>query len=204
LTRMAAFVDENPRGFGLIQRDRKYDSYQDLEAHYHQRTNAWVEPVGNWGRGSVRLAELSALDETVDNIVAFWVPERLPPAGDPIEFEYKLHWFLDQIRPPAGYAVSTRSGRSMTHEPELQRFVVDFDGTYLRQQKPDPTIEPEVWVGEGAKLAYKTVQKNPYNNTWRVGFGFKPDGNGRPVELRCFLKKTPHVLTETWTYLWSP
>lgn len=204
LTRMAAFADENPRGFGLIQRDRKYDSYQDLEAHYHLRTNAWVEPVGNWGRGSVRLAELSGLDETVDNIVAFWVPERLPPEGEPIEFEYKLHWFLDQIRPPAGYVVSTRSGRSMTHEPELRRFVVDFDGAYLRQQKPDPAIEPEVWVGEGAKLSYKTVQKNPYNNTWRVGFGFKPDGSGRPVELRCFLKKSPHVLTETWTYLWSP
>ena len=203
-TRVSAFSDENPHGFGLIQRDRKYESYQDLEAHYHLRPSAWVEPVGNWGRGSVRLAELSAADETNDNIVAFWVPERLPPAGDPIEFEYRLHWFSNQIRPPAGVVVSTRIGQSQTHEPELRRFVIDFDGPYLRQQKPDPAIEPEVTVGEGATLAYKTVQKNPYNNTWRLGFGIKPDGSGRPVELRCFLKKTPHVLTETWTYLWSP
>ncbi len=204
VTRVAAFSDENPRGFGLIQRDRKYESYQDLEAHYHLRPSAWVEPVGNWGRGSVRLAELSAADETNDNIVAFWVPARLPSAGEPIEFEYKLHWFTDQIRPPAGVAISTRSGHSQTHEPELRRFVIDFDGTYLRQQKPDPAIEPEVWVGEGAKLAYKTVQKNPYNGTWCLGFGIKPDASGRPVELRCFLKKAPHVLTETWTYLWNP
>ncbi|MCX6952471.1 MAG: glucan biosynthesis protein [Verrucomicrobia bacterium] len=203
-TRMAAFSDENPHGFGLIQRDRKYDSYQDLEAHYHLRPSAWVEPVGKWGRGSVRLAELSARDETNDNIVAFWVPERLPPAGEPIEFEYKLHWFSDQIRPPAGFVTSTRTGQSQTHEPELRRFVLDFDGAYLRQQKPDPNVVPEVWVGEGAKLTYKTVQKNPYDNTWRVGFGIKPDGSGKPVELRCFLKKSPHVLSETWTYLWSP
>jgi glucans biosynthesis protein len=203
-TRVSAFSDENPRGFGLIQRDRKYESYQDLEAHYHLRPSAWVEPVGNWGRGSVRLAELSAADETNDNIVAFWVPERLPPAGQAIEFEYKLHWFSDQIRPPAGFAASTRSGQSQTHEPELRRFVIDFDGPYLRQQKPDPAIEPEVSVGAGATLAYQTVQKNPYNGTWRLGFGIKPDASGRPVELRCFLKKTPHVLTETWTYLWSP
>ncbi len=202
--RVSAFADDNPRGFGLIQRDRKYESYQDLEAHYHLRPSAWVEPVGNWGRGSVRLAELSAPDETNDNIVAFWVPERLPPAGEPIEFEYRLHWFMDQIHPPAGFVASTRSGQSMTHEPELRRFVIDFDGPYLRQQKPDPAIEANVWVGAGATLAYKTVQKNPYNGTWRLGFGFKPDGSGRPVELRCFLKKTPHVLTETWTYLWSP
>ena len=203
-TRVVAFSDENPRGFGLIQRDRNYESYQDLEALYHLRPSAWVEPVGNWGRGAVRLAELSAPDETNDNIVAFWVPERLPPAGEPIEFEYKLHWFTDQIRPPAGFAVATRAGHSQTHEPELQRFVIDFDGPYLRQQKSDPAIEPDVWVGAGATLAYKTVQKNPYNPTWRLAFGVKPDGTGRPVELRCFLKKPPHVLTETWTYLWSP
>jgi len=203
-TRVSAFSDNNPHGFGLLQRDRKYDSYQDLEAHYHMRPSAWVEPIGNWGRGSVRLAELSAPDETNDNIVAFWVPEQLPHAGEPIEFEYKLHWFTDQIRPPAGFVVSTRSGHSQTHEPELRRFVLDFDGPYLRQQKPDPAIESDVSVGAGATLAYKTIQKNPYNGTWRLGFGIKPDGSGRPVELRCFLKKTPHVLTETWTYLWSP
>ena len=203
-TRVAAFSDENPRGFGLIQRDRNYESYQDLEAHYHLRPGAWVEPIGNWGRGTVRLAELSASDETNDNIVAFWVPDRLPPVGEPIEFEYKLHWFSDQIRPPAGFAVATRSGHSQTHEPELQRFVIDFDGPYLRQQKADPAIEADVWVGAGATLAYRTVEKNPYNPTWRLAFGIRPDGSGRPVELRCFLKKPPHVLTETWSYLWSP
>jgi glucans biosynthesis protein len=202
--RVSAFSDHNPRGFGLIQRDRKYESFQDLEAHYHLRPSAWVEPIGNWGRGSVRLVELFAPDETNDNVVAFWTPERLPPAGEPIEFEYKLHWFMDQIHPPAGFVASTRTGQSMTHEPELRRFVIDFDGPYLRQQKPDPAIEPDVWVGDGAKLSYKTLEKNPYNGTWRLGFGIKPDGSGRPVELRCFLKKTPHVLTETWTYLWSP
>ncbi|MSU24951.1 MAG: glucans biosynthesis protein [Opitutus sp.] len=203
-TRVAAFSDENPRGFGLLQRDRKFESYEDLEVHYQLRPSAWVEPVGNWGRGSVRLAELSAPDETNDNIVVFWVPDQVPAPGEPIEFEYKLHWFLDQIRPPAGFTRATRTGYSRTHEPELRRFVVDFDGPYLRQQGADPAIEPVVSVGAGAILAYKTVQKNPFNGTWRLAFGFKPDGSGRPVELRCFLKKTPHVLTETWSYLWNP
>jgi len=203
-TRASAFTDDNPRGFGLQQRDRKFESYQDLEVHYQLRPSAWVEPVGNWGRGSVRLAELSAPDETNDNIVVFWAAERLPAPGEPIEFEYKLHWFLDQIHPPAGFTVATRVGYSRTHEPDLRRFVVDFDGPYLRQQKPDPAIEPVVSVGAGAKLAYATVQKNPFNGTWRLAFGFKPDGSGRPVELRGFLRKEPHVLTETWTYLWQP
>ena len=202
--RVTAFSDENPRGFGLMQRDRKFESYEDLEVHYQLRPSAWVEPVGNWGRGSVRLAELNAPDETTDNIVAFWSLAQLPAPGEPIEFEYKLHWVMDQIRPPAGIAASTRVGNSRTHEPELRRFVVDFDGQYLRQQKADPAIEAVVSVGAGGTLAYSTVQKNQFNGTWRLAFGFKPDGSGRPVELRGFLRKQPHVLTETWTYLWQP
>jgi glucans biosynthesis protein len=202
--RIASFSDENPKGFGLIQRERRFEDYQDLEADYHMRPSGWVEPIGLWGRGSVRLVELHAPDETYDNITAFWVPESLPPAGEPIEFAYKLHWYIDQIRPPAGYVVATRHGRTATQERDLERFVVDFDGAYLSKQGPDPLIEPLVTVGEGAKLVNSTVQKNPFNGTWRVAFALKPDGTGRPVELRCFLRKQPHGLTETWSYLWQP
>jgi periplasmic glucans biosynthesis protein len=132
------------------------------------------------------------------------VPAQLPAAGEPIEFEYRLHWFQDQIRPPAGFAVATRLGFSKTHEPELTRFVVDFTGPYLAKQAADPAIEPVVTAGAGAKITSATLQKNPVNGSWRVAFALKPDGSGRPVELRAFLRKMPHVLTETWSYLWQP
>jgi glucans biosynthesis protein len=203
-TRVAAFSDQNPKGFGLIQRERNFENYQDLEAYYHMRPSAWVEPLGQWGNGAVRLVELHAPDETYDNITAFWVPDSLPPAGEPIEVSYKLHWFMDQIHPPAGYVVGTRQGRTATQETELERFVVDFDGAYLNKDGPDPQIEPVVTVGTGAKFVNSTVQKNPFNGTWRVAFAIRPDGTGRPVEMRCFLRKPPHVLTETWSYLWQP
>jgi len=202
--RVATFSDVNPKGFGLIQRERQFENYQDLEAYYHARPSAWVEPIGYWGSGAVRLVELPAQDETADNISAFWVPQTLPRPGEPIEVSYRLHWFMDQIHPPAGFAVSTRHGRTRTQEAELERFVVDFGGAYLGKQGPDPAIEPVVTVGEGATLVNATVQKNPFNGTWRVAFALKDDGTGRPVELRCFLRKPPHVLTETWSYLWQP
>jgi glucans biosynthesis protein len=35
--RISSFGDKNPRGFGLIQRDRDFGSYQDLEARYDAR-----------------------------------------------------------------------------------------------------------------------------------------------------------------------
>ena len=203
-TRVAAFSDRNPKGFGLIQRDRNFDDYQDLEAMYNMRPSAWVEPVGDWGRGSVRLVELHAPDETADNITAFWVPESLPEPGEPIELTYRLHWFMDQIRPPAGYVVSTRLGRTATQETDLERFVVDFDGSYLGKEGANPLIQPVITVGPGARFVNSTIQKNPYNGTWKVSFAIKPDGSGHPVEMRCFLRKPPHVLTETWSYLWQP
>lgn len=202
--RVAAFGDDKPRGFGLLQRDRGFEHYQDLEASYHIRPSTWIEPLGNWGRGSVRLVELPTPDETNDNIVVFWSPDELPPRGEPLLVEYRLHWFMDQIRPPAGFAVATRHGRTKTHEPDLERFFIDFDGPYLSHQGADPAIEPMVTVGIGARLMNAVVQKNPYNGTWRVAFAIKPDGSGHPVELRCFLRKPPHVLTETWSYLWQP
>jgi glucans biosynthesis protein len=203
-TRVSSFSDENPRGFGLLQRDRNFEDYQDLEAMYNLRPSTWVEPIGRWGRGAVRLVELHAPDETADNIAAFWVPETLPEPGEPIELSYKLHWFMDQVRPPAGYAVSTRLGKTATQERDLERFVVDFDGAYLSKEGPDPRIKPVITVGSGAKFVNSTIQKNPYNGTWRVMFSIKPDGSGHPVEMRCFLQKPPHVLTETWSYLWQP
>ncbi len=205
--RVTAFNDENPRGFGLIQRDRRFESYEDLEAAYHLRPSTWVEPVGSWGRGSVRLVEIPTPDETNDNIVAFWVPAKPPVVGEPIEFEYKLHWFIEGSggkRPPAGYSVATRIGHSKTHERELERFWVDFDGPLLHNRGADSAIEGVVSVNGGATLVHRSVQKNSFNGTWRVAFAIKPDGTGRPVELRCFLKREPHILTETWSYLWNP
>jgi glucans biosynthesis protein len=205
--RVLSFNDESPKGFGLVQRDRRFESYEDLEASYHLRPSTWVEPVGGWGKGSIRLVEIPTPDETNDNIVAYWVPEKLPAPGEPITFRYNLHWFMDGVaarRPPAGYVVSTRTGRSKTHEKDLQRFWIDFDGAFLRSCPPNAATQAVVSVGQGATLVNQIVQKNEYNKTWRVSFAIKPDGSGKPVELRCFLKREPHILTETWSYLWTP
>jgi glucans biosynthesis protein len=202
--RVSAFADDNPRAFGLLQRDRNFENYQDLEAQYHARPSAWVEPVGKWGRGSVRLLEIPTAFEYDDNVVAFWVPEKLPPAGEPIELEYRLHWFLDQITPPGGYVRSTRHGKSARYEPGMERFVVDFEGARLKALPLDAKVEDVVSVLSGGKMHHSTVQKNPINGTWRGAFTVKPDGSGKPVELRCYLRRGNDSLTETWSYLWQP
>jgi glucans biosynthesis protein len=202
--RTSSFADDNPRAFGLLQRDRDFESYQDLEAEYHARPSTWVEPVGAWGRGAVRLVEIPTASEFDDNVVAFWVPEKLPAPGQPIELEYRLHWFLDQIAPPAGFVRATRHGRTAFYEPGMERFVVDFDGRQLQALDEAAKLEPVVEVGQGGKLNHASLQKNRLNGTWRLAFTVKPDGSGRAVDLRAFLRRGSDGLTETWTYLWQP
>ncbi len=202
-TRTSTFTDQSPRGFGLLQRDREFAHYDDVVGHYHQRPSAWVEPVGDWGPGTVRLLEIPTPDETNDNIVACWVPANLPAAGEPLVFAYRLHWFTDSAsRPPAGLVSSTREG-AVLHHPERRRFVVDFAGANLDQFGAN--LEAVVTISPGARLeGGVSVQRIAPSAVWRATFELLPDGSGRPVELRCFLRKDQNVLTETWSNLWSP
>ncbi|MEL7088802.1 MAG: glucan biosynthesis protein, partial [Planctomycetota bacterium] len=54
---ISAFGDNNPRGFGLMQRERKFSDFADLEALYPRRPGLWIEPRDDWGSGSVTLVE---------------------------------------------------------------------------------------------------------------------------------------------------
>lgn len=201
---VATFADENPRGFGLLQRDRDFEHYQDLEAAYHLRPGLWVEPVGRWGRGGVRLVEIPTRTEFDDNVVACWVPETAPVLGTPFILEYRLSWFLDGIGPPGARVVATRRGKSGVHEPGFERFVVDFAGGPLAGLAADAPVEAVVTVGEAASPHHVTVQRNRFNGSWRVAFLVRPPAELRPVELRCFLRRGDEALSETWSHLWQP
>lgn len=200
---VSSFQDRAPRGFGLFQRDREFAHYDDIVAFYHARPSAWVEPVGDWGAGAVRLLEFNTRDETVDNLVACWVPAKLPPVGEAFEYEYRLYWFGDGKHfPPAGRVVSTREGAVLDH-PERRRFVVDFTGVELKRGGGD--LRPEVTVVSGATIVPSPgVQWIEEMKVWRAAFEVVSDGTGKAVEMRCFLRQKDHVLTETWSHQWNP
>jgi glucans biosynthesis protein len=202
---VASFQDQSPRGFGLLQRDRDFTHYDDDEANYHQRPSAWVEPVGDWGPGAVRLLAFHTPDETNDNIVACWVPAQLPPPGQPLEYAYRLHWMSSLAgKPPGGYVVSTREGVVLDH-PERRRFVLDFDGVAPQRNGKGRDIRVDLTVGAGASVVPAPgIRWIAQLQRWRVAFELVPDGSGKPVELRCFLREGDDILTETWSNLWNP
>ena len=78
---LSAFLDKDVRGFGLLQRDRSFEHYQDLDLAYELRPSYWVEPREGWGEGRVGLVELPTSDESNDNVVAAWTPKETVDAG---------------------------------------------------------------------------------------------------------------------------
>ncbi len=203
---VAAFRTKNPRGFGLVQRDRAFASYQDLETRAELRPSTWVTPRGDWGEGDVRVVQIPTANELLDNIVAFWVPATLPPPGQPLAYAYRLGWYADDAeRPPAGRAVATRRDHGAVGTPrDGQRWVIDFESDALRALGPDAEPRGVVSAGNGATIFDQHLYKNTVTGGWRLTFQMKPKFSAQPVELRAYLERNGAALTETWSSAWLP
>ncbi|HEY1752288.1 MAG TPA: glucan biosynthesis protein [Caulobacteraceae bacterium] len=199
-----AFQDRGPRGFGVMQRDRTFADYQDDGAFYDRRPSAWVEPVGDWGAGSVQLVEIPTAGETDDNIVAFWTPAAPVTAGQTLQARYRLHW-CDEAPIPAGGArvVATRLGRGgrpgVRGAPATQRkLAVDFAGPSLAGLTRGSGVEPVVSLNAGQPInpaCYPIVG----TNGWRLIFDVDLAA-GVTLDMRAYLRRGSDALTETWIY----
>jgi len=193
-----SFSMVNPRGFGLIQRDRDYEHYQDLETRMETRPSVWIAPKGDWGAGAVELVQIPTQADIHDNIVAYWIPAQPAEPAKPLDFAYRMTWYGDESnRPPGGRVIATRRDRGTVEDG--YRFVIDFQSRQLESLAAETVLQGVVTVGEGELLEQQVV-KNPVNGQWRLTFQVRPKG-GNPVEIRAFLKKGEEALTETWSYV---
>ncbi|HSK42096.1 MAG TPA: glucan biosynthesis protein [Arenibaculum sp.] len=203
---VTSYQDTDPRGFGLMQRDRNFDHYQDDGVFYDRRPSVWVEPKGNWGAGSVHLVEIPTDDEIFDNIVAFWVPAEPVTPGSAWSFDYRLHWAKDHPEPAADLArtVATRIGRGgipgQPRPPGQLKFAVDFAGGPLEALGKDQEKQVEVMV-ETSRGTLRNVYPLQVVGTslWRAFFDLAAEGEA-PVDLRLYLSKDGRPLTETWLH----
>jgi glucans biosynthesis protein len=199
---VSAFQDSNPRGFGLLQRERDFDRYQDSAASPQARPSLWVEPVGDWGDGEVRLVEIPTQSETNDNIAAFWVSRWPARKGERKEYAYRLSALSDEVAlAPAGRVTATRDG-AVSYAPKQRRFVVEFAGGELASLEPEQPVTSDVSVAN-AKVHRIHVEALPWKRTWRVIIDFEPDGK-KPVDLRAVLQLRGVALTETWIGAYRP
>jgi glucans biosynthesis protein len=197
---ISAFIDENPRGFGLLQRRRAFEDYQDLEARYERRPSLWVEMIGNWGNGAVQLVEIPSKFEGNDNIVAFWRPSEPLPAQTEYRLTYRLHWCWT---PPVTPTLATTQATRVGAEPKggRRQFVIDFTGGRLAELSSDAPVEMVIEHSAG-DVGDKFARPNPEIRGWRVSFVFDP-GDANFCDIRCYLKLGDERLSEVWIYRWS-
>lgn len=196
---ISAFGDMNPRGFGLMQRSRAFNDFNDLEALYHRRPGLWVTPGEDWGRGSVQLVEIPADLEIYDNIVSYWRPSAAISAGTSHKMSYRLDWGQDPA-PHDGMplrVLNTAAGG----RPEGGRiFTIDFENA---NHIPDDLARIDRLVRSSAgEVTEGIIQRNPHTGGPRLAFTFMP-GEAEWAEFRAQLRMDGAPLSEVWLYRWT-
>jgi glucans biosynthesis protein len=194
---ISVFADNNPRGFGLMQRKRRYEDYLDLEAKYERRPSLWVDFIGDWGAGAIELYEIPTDLEINDNIVAFWQPKEKLTAGGSPRFVYRLHWCKEW--PPAGEtpkALVSFSGGGLNYNRTQRLYVIEFAGGNLTGE-----LVPDVSASAGA-VSNIVVQPNPETGATRLSFELDTKDIDMS-ELRAVLKRGTEQVSETWLSRWT-
>jgi len=200
------FVEENPRSFGLLQRDRAFESYQDAAAHYEKRPSLVIEPAGEWGKGAVRLVEIPTELEANDNIVAFWVPEAPVQAGEMHEFAYRMRWGMMELNwnEDLAFVYETRAGvggvSGVENTDGSRKFVVDFGGGLLATLPDDAKIEPVLNIS-GGEIVTQTLSKIAGQPIWRLVIDVKGTKDA-VIEMGAHVRGYGRKLTENWLYQW--
>ncbi len=198
----SSFSDNNPRGFGLIQRDREFSSYEDDGVFYNRRPSVWIEPAGDWGQGAVQLVEIPTDDEIYDNIAAYWLPADLPEAGDARAFNYRIYWGIRE--PHDGRLARTEATRlgeggvpGQSRPGDQVKLVIDFDGESLEGLTVEDGVEAVISAGP-AEVVNPYVLPIAGDKGWRMIFDLKAPTDIDTLDVRAYLAKDDEPLTETW------
>ena len=153
---VSGFLDENPRGFGLLQRDRDFVHYQDEAFRYERRPSVWIEPLASWGKGRVLLGEIPTAARPTTTSWPSGSPTsrrcRVPESSSPT----RIHWARSRRSSRrSAICVGTRIGRGgvngfvQPNPQNLRKFVVDFAGGDLALLPHDAPIEPVINLSRG-------------------------------------------------------
>lgn len=195
---VSSFVDDTPRGFGLMQRADKLSDFADLEAHYHKRPSLWIEPGEDWGQGVVRLVEIPSDKEIYDNIVAYWRPRDPLLAGSEARFTYRMTWGDGAAtRRDVAAVGNTHMGRNFNRDRWLA--AIDFEPHPALADLDDVTIR----INSGSSdVSGGVLQRNPETGGARLAFTFDP-GDRPASELRAQLFRDGTAISEVWLYRWT-
>lgn len=197
---ISVFGDNNPRGFGLLQRQRGFAPYNDLNRRYDRMPSVWIEPIGDWGEGQIQLLEIPTDTDVNENVVAYWRPKAPVKPGEPFVMAYRMHWcWSPPDRAGDAQVVATVTGNGGDRR---RRFVVDYAGEAVADPNRAQTLRPNVTTSAG-ELRDVVGRVNPELRGYRVTFTLDP-GDAELCELRMLLESDAGRVGETWLYRWTP
>ena len=209
IAKLSTFLDRDVQGYGLIQRDRRFDHYQDIDLAYQLRPSYWVEPRTKFGEGYAELFEMPTTDETNDNVVVSWVSKQPLTVGTPLTYGYRLTASLDfdhlsdNGKTLSTFQTSARAlGSSEPDMPGTRRFLVDFVGGDLAYYKDDPGAVQVVASASQGRIVRAYTQFNPYTSWFRAAIDVQLDPD-QTADVRGFLRTNSKALTETWIFPWQ-
>ena len=195
---ISAFADQNPHGFGLIQRSRSFDAFYDDEGRWELRPTLWIEPIGDWGEGDVRLLEIPSPSENNANVVVQWRPKAAIAAGKTVSLAYRQFWcWTPPIRPSLATCTSSRTGKAGTH----RRFTVEMTGDVFADPQKAAAVVADVAANPG-KIVSSEIFAYKDRHSVRVMFDLDP-GSETYSELRLTLTIDKQAVSETWLFRWT-
>jgi glucans biosynthesis protein len=198
---ISTFVDDKPRGFGFLQRDRDFERYQDDDQHWEKRPSLWIEPIGDWSSGGMQLVEIPTETEANDNIITYWRPKQVLTPGSETSFAYRQFWcWSPPERPNLAVTTGSYSGRGLANK--RRRFIVEFSGDILADQTLAQDVKPSLSISPGALTLVRIFRYKDFK-VFRVLFEFDP-GNETSCEMRLVLEASGKPVSETWLYRWTP
>ncbi|GGE29101.1 glucans biosynthesis protein [Gemmobacter megaterium] len=204
-TMVNTFAAPDVKGFGLMQRERDFEHYQDDGVFYEKRASVWVEPMGHWGDGTVTLVELRTDDEIHDNIVAFWQPGPAARAGNSYDVAYRLSWLEDCPVPAvAARFTATRLGiGGVPGQPRphnVVKVVCDLENRGLEGLGRGDGVELDVTVSRGVvgnTAVYPVVGTNRWRAMFDIDWSALPEGDLAPIDIRAHVHHAGAAKSET-------
>ncbi|HEX7876977.1 MAG TPA: glucan biosynthesis protein [Sphingobium sp.] len=188
--RVDAFAEHNPRGFGLFQRDRNFDHYQDDGVFYERRPSLWASPRKPLGAGQVRLYEFATTSEYVDNVCAYWTPASPVRGGGRIDASYRLDWSSARSPSAPGIAIMDNIWLGQAGEAGVDRVIIDFSGV---PQDSRPDIWADLSDGALVKKGGYPVLHQP--GLYRVALDIRRN-SGKPTDIRVQLRMGDRPISE--------
>ncbi len=197
----SSFVDDNPRGFGFMQRERDFEQFLDDDNCWDKRPSLWVEPLGDWGPGAVTLIEVPSDSDVNQNMIAFWRPNAPLAAGSETSFAYRQFWcWSPPASTPGAATTQSRSGRT-PGGGKRRRFLVEFASDLFADAQKSRDITPNIRATAGAIIAPRKFASKT-RKTYRVQFDLDP-GAETLCELRLVLEAAGKPMSEIWLYRWT-